>query len=206
MMQKISKREIIEISFIAAILVLFVYFKFIISPILAKNSELNISISQLKDKYTEMNALKSENINYKVQINKLDGKYKESRIGIPLQLKDAEIENTISTLCTKNTVTLNTLSFNPQTNNTIGNNKATGLLQLPITLAVSGNYTSIINAINDMEQDKRIFKVKDFSITNGDTGNQIKGTISGIYYYFNTNTKPEYDFNKGSYGKADLFN
>ena len=209
-MNKLSKREKIEITIIAVILVLFVYFKFIVSPISQKNSELSSSISQLNSKYDEMNLLKSENSNYQNSINKLKNIYNESIIGIPLQIKDAEIENTISTYCTKEALTINTLSFNAQTNNTNqnnNNNKSTSvIIQLPLSVTVTGSYGNIVNLISDMERDQRIFNVKDFSISSGNTGSEIKATISGVYYYSNGNTKPDYNFNSGNYGKTDLFN
>lgn len=208
-MDKLSKREKIEIAAIVVILVVFVYFKFIISPIMQKNSELSSSISALNDKYNNILALENENGSYNTAIKNIKSKYSTSVKGIPMQLKDAEIENTLSKFCTKEQLTLSSINYNSQSNQTsASSNKSDNsiVVKLPVSITISGSYKSILNLISDMEKDTRVFKVGDFSITSGESAGSEKATISGVYYYINSSTKPDYDFNNGNYGKTDLFN
>lgn len=208
-MGKLSKREKIEIAAIVVILVVFVYFKFIISPIMQKNSELSSSISALNDKYNNILALENENGSYNTEIKNIKSKYSTSVKGIPMQLKDAEIENTLSQFCTKEQLTLSSINYNSQSNQTsASSNKSDNsiVVKLPVSITISGSYKSILNLISDMEKDTRVFKVGDFSITSGESAGSEKATISGVYYYINSSTKPDYDFNNGNYGKTDLFN
>lgn len=208
-MDKLSKREKIEIAAIVVILVVFVYFKFIISPIMQKNSELSSSISALNDKYNNILALENENGSYNTEIKNIKSKYSTSVKGIPMQLKDAEIENTLSKFCTKEQLTLSSINYNSQSNQTsASSNKSDNsiVVKLPVSITISGSYKSILNLISDMEKDTRVFKVGDFSITSGESSGSEKATISGVYYYINGSTKPDYDFNNGNYGKTDLFN
>ncbi|SMC24415.1 Pilus assembly protein, PilO [Clostridium acidisoli DSM 12555] len=212
-MDKLSKREKIEIAAIVVILVVFVYFKFIISPIMQKNSELGSSISALNDKYNNILALENENGSYNTAIKNIKSKYNTSVKGIPMQLKDAEIENTLSKFCTKEQLTLSSINYNSQSNQTsASSNKSDNksdnsiVVKLPVSITISGSYKSILNLISDMEKDTRVFKVGDFSITSGESSGSEKATISGVYYYINGSTKPDYDFNNGNYGKTDLFN
>jgi Tfp pilus assembly protein PilO len=208
-MDKLSKREKIEIAAIVVILVVFVYFKFIISPIMQKNSELSSSISALNDKYNNILVLENENESYNTAIKNIKSKYSTSVKGIPMQRKDAEIENTLSKFCTKEQLTLSSINYNSQSNQTsASSNKSDNsiVVKLPVSINISGSYKSILNIISDMEKDTRVFKVGDFSITSGESAGSEKATISGVYYYINGSTKPEYDFNNGNYGKTDLFN
>lgn len=208
-MDRLSKREKIEIAAIVVILILFVYFKFIISPIMQKNSQLSQSISALNDKYSEMQLLEDENDSYSSTIKKIKTKYDESVKGIPMQLKDAEIENTLSKFCTKDQLTLGSINYNAQNSvsSTSSNKTSNGsVTKLSVSITVSGSYNSIISLLTDMEKDTRVFKVGDFSITSGDAVGSEKATISGVYYYNNTTAKPDYDFNNGNYAKTNLFN
>ena len=75
----------------------------------------------------------------------------------------------------------------------------------PAIIEVTGDYLSIMNYITSIEKDHRIAEVNDVNISN--ESGVIKGVINVKYYYvdgMNANTT-SYDFNKGAYGKGNLF-
>jgi hypothetical protein len=99
----------------------------------------------------------------------------------------------------------------------------------------SDNYSNMMDFVNGLENDKRIDEITDFSMqyqksNSTNTSNQtsissgtdtqtsnanhvnvdtsaVNANISINYFYsLDNNIKPKYDFNKGTYGKSDIFN
>ncbi|MDD3225041.1 MAG: type 4a pilus biogenesis protein PilO [Clostridium sp.] len=226
-MNKLSKKEKIEVFALGIILILIIYFEFVVSPILKINSNYKDEINDLNNKYTDMINMENSNKQFVRNINKLSDKYKKSSIGLPVGVKDAEIENSINTLCSKNNLKFNDISFNEpmeytgktttmaqngnnsQPNNNNGpkkNIKAGTVMEIPTVVTVSGSYGDIVKFISSLEKDNRIFTVIEFTVSDGDNGGNVKAAVNGYYYYFTGDKKPHYNFNIGKYGKSDLFN
>ncbi len=228
-MSKLSDKDKVEIGIIVIILILAAYYEFIINPILSINSNMNTKITALNDQYNQMDILKNENIQLKTKITSLKQKYKISSNGIPSNIKDADIQNSIATICSNNNTILSSLTFSDSSLYAYKGNKnqnirtnTNALMKLPVIIIITGSYSNITKTMSAIEKETRIFKITDFTLSNGDNKLQnnnnsalgtvttlakgISATINGNYCFFNGDTKPKYDFNLGSYGKSDLFN
>jgi Tfp pilus assembly protein PilO len=217
-MGKLRKKEIIELSIVAIILILAIYYEFILTPIINYNSNLSNQINQLNNKNSNINMLELTSKEYKSSISKISNDYSKSSLAIPINSKDAEIENTVNSLCTKDATILNSLIFNASTvyvgqnsktnssNSTNTNIKTGTLMMLPITVTISSKYDNILSFISDLEQNNRIFNITDYNIASDTSTGQLKAVLTIKCYYFTSDTSPNYIFNNGSYGKSELFN
>lgn len=92
-----------------------------------------------------------------------------------------------------------------QANNNDPNKKK--IFTVPVTISVFGDYNSIMNFIGSIEKDKRFSLISTAGLTKDQTSGKITAAIAMAYFYSEEITKGElnYDFNKGQYGKTDLF-
>lgn len=172
-----------------------------------------------------INTVKISNKKLNDNLAKLQEKYETAAKALPKSARNPEVTYDIKALADSNTVTINSLTigsgteYKHQTNNAQNeNNSSTNtkanspgnavngkLMNLPVTVNISGDYVNMMKFIGDIEKDKRIAEVNNINFVVANTG-ALQGTISVNYYYADySNTENKYEFNNGSYGKDNLF-
>lgn len=206
-MNKITKKEKIELIGILCLLVIVIYYEFIINPIMNQISTLKNSISTLEIKSDNMKDMEIANKRNEAKKDKLEETYIESSTAIPEGKRSAEIVHTINNYCSKEKVTVDGISFNDDmiytennSNNAVSGNNSnnnnsnnnnnknnnsnnnignySGLMQSEGTIKISGNYQDVLNSIADFENDNRIFKVTGFEISSGNKTSDGTGNLN----------------------------
>jgi Tfp pilus assembly protein PilO len=227
-MKNLSKSEKLLLSLMVVVVTLYAYFTFFLSPKLEAIAIVNEAITKVED---DINANKVAEINNKKQketLAELKKKKDEYKNIVPTSERQPEISNTIKRVSDNNRVNLISVNFgkgsiaeavkqgNQQNSNTVTNEKAAAekkditLMTSVVTIVINGEYQSILSFAKELEENSRITEITSLNIAGSGTAisnNMLQGNITVSFYYIDGNLGDEetYDFNKGSYGKDNLF-
>lgn len=209
-LDKLSHKEKILLLILAIMSVFFLYYNYLIIPTIDKLTPLEAEVETLK-----IQTLNYENIENKIIIkekeyNELKDKYDESAKALPKIDKYPELSKSLNDLANKNTVTLQSITMekgqvyqqgdnSTETNASSGSNKG-GLSTQKVTLSLKGDFSNILNLVNDLENGSRICEINSINST------KESSTIDLTFYYAPGDMEESYDFNSGSYGKDNMFN
>lgn len=226
-MKELSTREKILLGILAVVIVLFIYFKYIFSPVLDNIISTKSNIKKYKADISLIESTKILNEKQKVELEQLREQFLSAAMALPPIERNPEIIYNLKPLLDSNGIILNSASFgepsqftetqsnmgtqnggNSQSNSSNNASKPVveKLMAVPVNLSISGDYINIVNFISAVEKDKRIAEIGDVSISGGSNG-KLQASVSISYFYADTANKGEtiYEFNKGSYGKPDPF-
>lgn len=190
------------------------YFSLLLHPVI-KNIETSLTniVTYRGELYNEsLNKVVAES--NKKKLEELKTKLGNTIITLPESERNPEIAYNLKKIGDINGIKINAVNFsqsdvsNPQQggNGTInGADASANLIPVPVSLQVSGEYNNIINFISAIENDKRIAEVSSVSMSNA--SDTLAATININYIYMQVLNKDneQYDFNKDTYGKKDLF-
>lgn len=226
-MKNLSKSEKLLLGLMVVVVTLYAYFTFFLSPKLEAIAIVNEAITKVED---DINANKVAEINNKKQketLVELKKKKDEYKNIVPTSERQPEISNTIKKVSDNNRVNLISVNFgkgstaeavkqgNQQNSNTAVNEKAAEnkdikLMSSVVTIVINGEYQNILAFAKELEENSRITEITSLNIAGSGTAisnNMLQGNITVNFYYIDGNLGDEetYDFNKGSYGKDNLF-
>jgi len=220
---------------VATLAVLYVCFNFFISPLKVKIDAKNQIIAEEKEKYASIKKLKTTNKNDTIRLKDIKLKYDEGVKALPQNDRNPEIFLNLNTIAIKSNIKMNSVvigsstsysvqdaanaSSNKSSSNSVTSSgtKTTGIDPnlvsnikfVQATIAITGNYSNIINFVGSIEEDNRLNEIQSITITaNGDKTIGLQATIITNYYFKEdtSNQQQSYDFKDNNGGKADLFN
>lgn len=221
-MENLSKREKLLVILLACLIVLYVYLKFFLNPINDKIKAQTQVLNDKKTEYASMEKLKVSNVKNEKKLQQIKNKFDESVKALPKNERNPEISYNINSLAIKNKVNVNTVAFgqiadysagkkvnnadNATSKNTEGNNQK--LMLVPVTVVISGDYSSMVNFINSIENDNRITEIESVSISSkSEKQNGLQCNLL-LNYYFSTGSdkdQPTYNIKGDNPGKENLF-
>lgn len=227
-MKDLSTREKVLLGILAGVIVLFIYFKYIFSPVLDNIIAVKSNIKKYKDDISLIELTKKLNEKQRVELAQLREKFLAAAQALPPMERNPDIVYNLKPLMDKNGIILisstygepseftkaqgsketqnNGNSRNNNNNSNINKPSIEKLMAVPVNLSVSGDYINIVNFIFSVEMDKRIAEIEDVNISGGSDG-KLQASISMNFFYtdISENGEIEYEFNNGNYGKTDLF-
>lgn len=240
MMKNLNKREKYLVILLGTVIILFVYFKYFLMPVLDNINNSRADIDKYNSQISQLKITEIANSESKRELTKIKLSYKDALLKLPPLEKNPEIAYNIKPFADANNVNLESVSFSdgtlftPGTGSTQNSNglvNNSNLYSTTVNINVSAdNYFDMMNFVNALENDKRLNEITVFSIqsqnnnpadatTQASTDDNPKSKIQlstnmqiinaniAINYFYNLDNKvkPNYDFNKGSYGKTDVF-
>ena len=225
-MKKLSNSEKVLVIVLSIFILGFIYQKYFLAPILVEIQSVNQEITITQDKITNIKIAETENKKQAIKLKDINIKFKEAIISLPQSERNPEIPYGIKIIADSNKVIVNNITLgkgieytsgtgtkqaivenktNAANSNTALNAK---LMACPVTLSVSSDYISLIKFMAALEQDKRLAEINSVNISEKDKITIIlTGSITLSYYYIGGSIEDpvNYEFNKGTYGKVDLF-
>jgi Tfp pilus assembly protein PilO len=215
-MKKLSRQEKILVIVTAVLVVFYGYYRLFYSPFQSRYTVVKQQVDKARDTVDNINLVSASNKKQKEQLTKLQASYEETAKALPTSERNPEITYDIKRLADSSKVTINTITLGKgilynqtaNTNNDSAQNTTVNgrLMTIPVSLGISGDYLTIMDFIAAIENDKRIAEVNTINIS-AKSGAIFQANITANYYYleFNSSEETKYDFNKGSYGKDNLF-
>lgn len=239
-MNNLKKSDKYLLLFLAVLMIVFVYLKYFLMPILDDINKNNADIDKYNSQINLAKVMEISNNKLRQERDKVKQSYNVALTKLPSLEKNPEIAYNIKPLADSNNISLESVTLSDgvlYTAPTYTSKKnivpidTTNLYTAGVNITVtSANYSDMMDFVNSLETDKRINEITNFSIqyqkstatVENTQSSSTDGTISqtitnaaivnaniSINYFYNLNSgnnlKPKYDFNKGVYGKDDLF-
>lgn len=209
-LNKLSHKEKILLLIVAIMSVFFVYYNYLIIPTMDKLAPLETEVEGLRNKTLNYENIENKIIIKEKEYNELKDKYNESARALPKIDKYPELSKDLNDLANKNTVTLQSIAMEKgqvyqqgdtsKDASTPSTSNKGGLSTQKVTLSLKGDFSNILNLVNDLENGSRICEI------NSITSTKESSTIDLTFYYAPGDMEENYDFNSGSYGKDNMFN
>lgn len=209
-LNKLSHKEKILLLIVAIMSVFFVYYNYLIIPTIDKLAPLETEVEALRNKTLNYENIENKIIIKEKEYNELKDKYNESARALPKIDKYPELSKDLNDLANKNTVTLQSIAMEKgqvyqqgdtsKDASTPSTSNKGGLSTQKVTLSLKGDFSNILNLVNDLENGSRICEI------NSITSTKESSTINLTFYYAPGDMEENYDFNSGSYGKDNMFN
>lgn len=209
-LNKLSHKEKILLLIVAIMSVFFVYYNYLIIPTMDKLAPLETEVEALRNKTLNYENIENKIIIKEKEYNELKDKYNESARALPKIDKYPELSKDLNDLANKNTVTLQSIAMEKgqvyqqgdtsKDASTPSTSNKGGLSTQKVTLSLKGDFSNILNLVNDLENGSRICEI------NSITSTKESSTINLTFYYAPGDMEENYDFNNGSYGKDNMFN
>ncbi len=209
-LNKLSHKEKILLLIVAIMSVFFVYYNYLIIPTMDKLVPLETEVEALRNKTLNYENIENKIIIKEKEYNELKDKYNESARALPKIDKYPELSKELNDLANKNTVTLQSIAMEKgqvyqqgdtsKDASTPSTSNKGGLSTQKVTLSLKGDFSNILNLVNDLENGSRICEI------NSITATKESSTINLTFYYAPGDMEENYDFNSGSYGKDNMFN
>lgn len=229
-MKALSKSEKILIGILLAALIGYFYYQYIISPAMNKIQTANTNITNYKTELTELKILATSNIKLEESLKDLKTKQTEYISIIPESERNPQIIRDIKVISDNSKIAITSITFGKGVEYKLAVDpkapaaQATSVkpMTVPVNMAISGDYNSIMNFIKSLEDSSRITQVDSVNVTSsaaptastatttnliktGETNLTVAITASILYVTDGTIVENQYDFNNGSYGKDNLF-
>ncbi len=209
-LNKLSHKEKILLLIVAIMSVFFVYYNYLIIPTMDKLAPLETEVEALRNKTLNYENIENKIIIKEKEYNELKDKYNESARALPKIDKYPELSKDLNDLANKNTVTLQSIAMEKgqvyqqgdtsKDASTPSTSNKGGLSTQKVTLSLKGDFSNILNLVNDLENGSRICEI------NSITSTKESSTINLTFYYAPGDMEENYDFNSGNYGKDNMFN
>lgn len=204
-LDKLSHKEKILLLIVGILAVFFVYYNYFILPTTDKLALLESEVETLRNQNLSYENIEGNIVIKEKEYNELKNRYDESAKALPKVDRYPELSKDLNELVNKNSILLANITMlkgqvyqqeqNPQE---ITTTEALNTQQ--VTLSLRGQFTSILNFVNDLENGVRVCEINSISALKDDT------TIQVTFYYAPGDMEESYYFNSGTYGKDNMFN
>lgn len=204
-LDKLSHKEKILLLTVGILAVFFVYYNYFILPTTDKLALLESEVETLRNQNLSYENIEGNIVIKEKEYNELKNRYDESAKALPKVDRYPELSKDLNELVTKNSILLANITMlkgqvyqqeqNPQE---ITTTEALNTQQ--VTLSLRGQFTSILNFVNDLENGVRVCEINSINALKDDT------TIQVTFYYAPGDMEESYYFNSGTYGKDNMFN
>ncbi len=213
-MKSLSKREKILVIAMLSIAIFYAYYKLFLSPAISEIMHLKSVVSSYNNQLQQLRLTSDSNKKLDTQLQEKEKKFEESTKVLPQSAREPEVAYNLKAMADGSKVKVDNISFgqpassaatqqsNGQNNNT---NSQTGVMTLPVTLLVTGDYNSIISFTSSIESGGRLAEIETLNISQGSS--LLQANINVNFYYVNgtESNSDKFDFNHGTYGKDNLF-
>jgi len=234
-MGNISKKEKILIIAVLAACVAFLYIQLYLPKQTNRINTLKSNISDHESKLESLEQTAKQNVNLKNELDKLELKYIDTVSAFPKDGRVPEIAYNLQEFTKKSGILLTSVTFDDSkeylqgqnnnntksgnaTNNanvtTGGNNAKTiktpistsfKLFVIPTTVAITGEYLKVNSFLSTIENDTRLAKIEDLTLTNSGQGKITASFLANYYFVPGTSIDLDYKFNDGIKNKEDMF-
>ncbi|MCM0650756.1 hypothetical protein NBE98_20590 [Clostridium swellfunianum] len=229
-MKNLSKSEKLLLSIFAIMLIGYIYYQYIITPIGIKTKAVQDRVNNYEQKVLQAKFMDTSNKKMNEEIVSLKEKYDKYIKLMPKSDMNAEVMRELNKLALENKVTLvgltmgngvkyeageGTLKNTPTTSNQAGSEQkketqASGIsiMAVPVIINIKGDYSGFTEYINNLETNSRLTNVSAVNVTKqGNVDGQLSVTLTAsvLYVQDGINLHNEYDFNQSSYGKDNPF-
>ncbi len=204
-LDKLRHKEKILLLTVGILAVFFVYYNYFILPTTDKLALLESEVETLRNQNLSYENIEGNIVIKEKEYNELKNRYDESAKALPKVDRYPELSKDLNELVNKNSILLANITMlkgqvyqqeqNPQE---ITTTEALNTQQ--VTLSLRGQFTSILNFVNDLENGVRVCEINSISALKDDT------TIQVTFYYAPGDMEESYYFNSGAYGKDNMFN
>lgn len=224
-MKNLNIREKTLLIILGVMLISYLYYISLLSPLLVRIANAKAQINKYEVELKNIDKIISLSDKRKNQIDELSAKIEDVYKALPQKERNPQIAYILDTFADACNVSINSLSFGERQDyaadqkdgdsqsedakmqNVKGTEKDdnVGLLVVPVTITITGEYNSITDFIEKVENDKRIAKVEQVNMLKNE--GILQSSINIDYFYIDTDKAEDggYDFNSGTYGKSDLF-
>jgi Tfp pilus assembly protein PilO len=229
----LSKSEKILIALLLIVLVGYVYYQYIITPITIKVQSAQSSVDKYEQELFQTKLMAASNKKMTEEMAALKADYDKYVKQMPKSHRSAEIIREINRLAADTKVTLIGLTFgngaeykaptNSANVNSADNSVAAAgtaqkaetqasivkIMEVPVSVNIKGDYSSFTAFINSLETGSRIANISSVNVVKetdkGDRQLAVTLNISFLYVQDGTAFENNYDFNNGNYSKVDPF-
>jgi type IV pilus assembly protein PilO len=220
-MKNLKRSEKILLSVLAFAVVFYVYYTFLLSPVIDKISTSNHNIAGYNQDLNDINLKEAQTVKLKADYETYKTDYEKLVKRFPVFEKDPQIGYDLKILADKSKVTLqsqnysaansaesasNTAAANTTNTNTVKKDEKYKLNFVAINMNIGGNYDNIKSFINSLENEERSTVITSVNIAKSDT--EITASIVANFYFISdtqNTVKNSYDFNNKNYGKSNFF-
>jgi Tfp pilus assembly protein PilO len=230
-MKNLKRSEKLLISILLIAVIGYGYLQYILSPQLERLKVVNADFNKYSNELNQLKVITASNKKLAENLNEAQVNYKEYLKVIPNSDRSAEIIRDLKLIGDKNNLILNNLNIassieyqssesnsNTSSNqsNSNGSNSAEAsksagannkIMIVPVSMNISGDYTSIMNYVKSIEENTRYTNIKSATIISTATNNLLTASISIeiLYMHDGTATANSYDLNNGAYGKINPY-
>lgn len=214
----LSKRDSYLLVGIVVLLVLFLYYKFLLSPVLSDLGNANAEIKSVKNELKTMKELADNNQQIQKKLDDKQAKYNDICKGLPEYEEDPDIAYKTKSIADKNGgIVLQSISISKPVGyissaqqNANSNTSSKTLMMVPVSLNVNAeSYFKIMDFVKAIETQDRYATINTLNLSYGSSAqNPVTASITFNSYYAAFDKASEelkYDFLTGKYGKKDLF-
>lgn len=212
---KLSKREKFLVVLVFAAGILFVYYQYFLTPLLAEVDAIQEEVKQSEERLGGLGDTDNEIKTLLSGIEELETKIKELEYLIPLNPRRPEIITRLEAFSKAAGVRLLSIDFHMAAFNRIREGDAKeekGYIEIPVQVNISGAYGDIIRFLKKLENAERLYNVKGFNLLSGYTeSKEVLDMSIDLHAYA---LPPEgvkeqgpvtYDFMEGIYGRDNPF-
>jgi Tfp pilus assembly protein PilO len=231
-MKGLNKSEKILISILLVMLVGYVYYQFVITPVSSKLQTAKSNVDKYEQELLAVKVMEASNKKLAEEMVSLKANYEKNVKLMPKSDMTAQLIRDVNRLAIENKVTLNSLTLGngaeykttvdsanaAATNNSAGNENipktetaasSTKVMAIPVSLNITGDYNSFTSYMNILESNTRLTNINTVNVQKGaNVGDgQLTVSISASVLYIQDGTNPQnvYEFNNGTYSKENPF-
>lgn len=213
------------LGILAGVVIFYLYYLLFLNPYLKMIDEAKERVNKSMIEVEQIKIAKENLPKLSAEVDSLKVDLQRCLDVIPEVERNPEIAYNLKKIGDNNKINISTLGlgepveFNSEPNNSANTNTSTNtsankavldskkIYVVSAVMTASGDYDAIMNFIHAVESDKRIIDVKGAGInTDQQTGALILNLTMDYYYTGKvTENTLDYQFNSGSYGKANPF-
>jgi Tfp pilus assembly protein PilO len=222
-MSSLSKREKILLWVLGFFLLGFLYYRFVATPLLIRYQSATSTLDSNKKILQNLRESEKNINNIKKQIETLNLQAEQSSKSIPDTSRVPEVVMFFKEMTESSGASVGKIGFGNPIDKTAGkgteqgiqqdknedNSKAGGIIVLPMSYQVSGDYSSIISLLNKIENNSRKMVVDKLSVNKDIESGKLSANLNINCYYIKKDGPSEpivYQFFNNSYGKLNMFN
>lgn len=226
-MKNLKRSEKILLSILALAIVFYVYYTFLLNPVLENISASHNNIKGFNQQLNDIKLKEAQTVKLKTDYEALKSDYDKLVLRFPSFEKDPQIGYDLKILADKNQVAIESENYSDANsaetaNNTAANSDTSGtspktstekketrykLNYVAVNINISGTYEGMKAFINSLENEERSTIIQNVNITKKD--NSLTASIAANFYYITDTQNTEnnsYPFNNKNYGKSNFFN
>lgn len=219
-MKNLKRSEKILLSILALAIIFYVYYTFLLSPVMDKVSASHENIASYNQQLNNIKLKEAQTVKLKADYETYKNDYAKLVLRFPSYEKDPQIGYNLKILADKSKVLLQNQTYTAVNNadpasassNTadtkaVKKDEKYKLNSAAVNISISGTYDGIRSFINSLENEERATIISNVNITKAE--NSLTASIIANFYFITDSQNTEknsYDFNNKTYGKTELFN